>query len=39
MLFTQAMIKFVGSFIQIWNAAKDETAVLRRLTIKSQALK
>ena len=24
------MIKFVGSFIQIWNAAKDETAVLRR---------
>lgn len=30
MLFTQAMIKFVGSFIQIWNAAKDETAVLRR---------
>lgn len=29
-MFTQAMIKFVGSFIQIWNAAKDETAVLRR---------
>lgn len=24
------MIKFVGSFIQIWNTAKDETAVLRR---------
>lgn len=30
MLFTQAIIKFGGSFIQIWNAAKDETAVLRR---------
>ena len=30
MLFTQAIIKFGGSFIQIWNAAKDKTAVLRR---------
>lgn len=29
-MFTQAIIKFGGSFIQIWNAAKDETAVLRR---------
>lgn len=36
MLFTQAMIKFVGSFIQIWNAAKDETAVSEGSWIKNK---